>query len=217
MFAYVQALPSLADPRTRVAVMQILASEAAQLAALRRSAGAVPVPDAFAGFTGAMTTVAAQVAERYAAARTDAGLFEAGLFVEQVAALAYRAAAAGPLAGDDRALALRFAGHEHEHAQVFETLLFALTVPVRRHATKADLDALLPGLRRAGPRRGARAARRAGGRRDRGPPADRPPRGRARRAALGRHGHGRRRPAPGGAARAQPARDRWSRLSKPAR
>ncbi len=99
-----------------------------------------------------MTTVAAQVAERYAAARTDAGLFECGLFVEQVAALAYRAAAAGPLAGDDRALALRFAGHEHEHAQVFETLLFALTVPVREHATKADLDALLPGLRRAGAR-----------------------------------------------------------------
>jgi hypothetical protein len=33
---------------------------------------------------------------------------------------------------------------------VFETLLFALTVPVREHATEADLQALVPGLRRAG-------------------------------------------------------------------
>jgi hypothetical protein len=33
---------------------------------------------------------------------------------------------------------------------VFETMLFALTVPVREHATEADLQALIPGLRRAG-------------------------------------------------------------------
>ena len=59
-------------------------------------------------------TIAAAVADRFAAARTDSGLFGAGLFVEEVAALAYRAAAAGPLRGEDRALALRFAGHEHE-------------------------------------------------------------------------------------------------------
>ena len=94
-------------------------------------------------------TIAAQVADRFAAARTDSGLFKAGLFVEEIAALAYRAAAAGPLDGEDRAVALRFAGHEREHAAVFETLLFALTVPVREHATEADLQALIPGLRRA--------------------------------------------------------------------
>ena len=97
-----------------------------------------------------MSTVAAQVAERFGAARTDSGLFKAGLFVEEVAALAYRTAAAGPLSGEDRGQALRFAGHEREHAQVFETLLFALTVPVREHATEDDLRALMPGLRRAG-------------------------------------------------------------------
>jgi hypothetical protein len=95
-------------------------------------------------------TVAAQIAGRVAAARTDSALFKAGLFVEEVAALAYRAAAAGPLRGEDRARALEFAAHEREHAAVFETLLFALTVPVREHATEADLDALLPDLRRAG-------------------------------------------------------------------
>jgi hypothetical protein len=95
-------------------------------------------------------TIAAQVADRVAAARTDSGMLKAGLFVEELAALAYRAAAAGPLEGEDRARAVRFAGHEREHAAVFETLLFALTVPVREHATEADLHALIPGLRRAG-------------------------------------------------------------------
>jgi rubrerythrin len=95
-------------------------------------------------------SIAAAVAERFAAARTDSGLFQAALFVEEVAALAYRAAAAGPLRGQDRAIALRFAGHEREHAAVFETLLFALTVPVREHATEADLEAVVPGLPRAG-------------------------------------------------------------------
>jgi hypothetical protein len=97
-----------------------------------------------------MTRIAAQVGERFAAARTDAGLLKAGLFVEEVAALAYAAAAGGPLQGADRAQALRFARHEREHAEVFETMLFALTVPVREHATEADLQALIPGLRRAG-------------------------------------------------------------------
>ena len=94
-------------------------------------------------------TIADAVADRFAAARTDSGRVAAGLFVEEVAALAYRAAAAGPLRGEDRAVALRFAGHEREHAAVFETLLFALTVPVREHATEADLHGLIPDLRRA--------------------------------------------------------------------
>jgi hypothetical protein len=97
-----------------------------------------------------MSGIAAQVAARFAAARTDAGLLTAGLYVEEVAALAYAAAADGPLAGDERAQALRFAGHEREHADVFETMLFALTVPVREHATESDLQALIPGIRRAG-------------------------------------------------------------------
>ena len=96
-----------------------------------------------------MSGIAAQVAERFAAARTDSGMLQAGLFVEQTAALAYAAAAEGPLTGEDRDLALRFAGHERAHAGVFETMLFALTVPVREHATEADLRALIPGLRRA--------------------------------------------------------------------
>jgi Ferritin-like domain len=93
--------------------------------------------------------IAAQVAERFGAARTDAGLLKAGLYVEEVAALAYAAAADGPFTGDDRAQALRFAAHEREHAKVFETMLFALTVPVRERAAAADLHALIPGIRGA--------------------------------------------------------------------
>jgi hypothetical protein len=50
VFSYVAALPKLTDPDARVVVMQILAGEAEQLAALRAAAGEVPVPDAFAGF-----------------------------------------------------------------------------------------------------------------------------------------------------------------------
>jgi hypothetical protein len=97
-----------------------------------------------------MSRIAAQVGERFAAAHTDAGLLKAGLFVEEVAALAYDAAADGPFGAGDRAQALTFARHERAHAGVFETMLFALTVPVREHATEADLHALIPGLRRAG-------------------------------------------------------------------
>jgi rubrerythrin len=96
-----------------------------------------------------VSDVAAQVAAPFAAARTDSGLLKAGLWAEELAVLAYEAAAAGPLAGAERAQALRFAQHEREHAEVFETLLFALTVPVREHAGEADLQAVLPGLRRA--------------------------------------------------------------------
>jgi hypothetical protein len=51
VFAYVEALPRLADPELRVLVMQIAASEAEHLAALRLAAGDEPVPDPFAGFT----------------------------------------------------------------------------------------------------------------------------------------------------------------------
>lgn len=92
------------------------------------------------------------VAERYAAATTDADLLQAGLHVEQVAALAYQAAADGPLDGEERAQALRFAEHERRHAAAFETMLFALTVPVRERAGREHLEAVLPSLHRAGRR-----------------------------------------------------------------
>ena len=91
----------------------------------------------------------ARIAELFAAAGTDAGLLQAGLHVEQVTALAYEAAAEGPLAGEERTHALRFAEHERRHAAAFETMLFALTVPVRERAGREDLDAVLPDLRRA--------------------------------------------------------------------
>jgi hypothetical protein len=51
VFGYVDALPKLSDPELRVLVMQIAASEAEHIAALRLEAGEEPVPDAFAGFT----------------------------------------------------------------------------------------------------------------------------------------------------------------------
>ena len=52
MYDYVAVLPQLADPDLRVLVMQLAASEAEHLAALRLEAGDEPVvPDAFAGFT----------------------------------------------------------------------------------------------------------------------------------------------------------------------
>jgi len=97
---------------------------------------------------------AERVQELFDAARTDAGFLKTALYVEEVAALAYAAAAEGPLEGSERAQALRFAAHERRHAAAFETLLFALTVPVREHARPSDLDSLLPGLRDA-PRRPA--------------------------------------------------------------
>ncbi len=97
-------------------------------------------------------SVTTAVADRYAAARTDAGLVEAALYVEQLGALAYAAAAAGPLAGPRRAEAERFAGHEREHAAAFATMLLALTVPVRVHASEADVTALLPEVRGERPR-----------------------------------------------------------------
>ena len=53
VFDYVAALPRLADPELRVLVMELAASEAEHLAALRLAVGEEPVPDAFAGFTAA--------------------------------------------------------------------------------------------------------------------------------------------------------------------
>jgi hypothetical protein len=90
-----------------------------------------------------------RIAELFEAARTDAELLQAALHVEQVAALAYGAAAGSALRGEERARALRFAEHERRHAAAFETMLFALTVPVRERAGPDDLDALLPALRDA--------------------------------------------------------------------
>ena len=52
VYDYVAVLPQLADPDLRVLVMELAASEAEHLAALRLEAGDEPVvPDAFAGFT----------------------------------------------------------------------------------------------------------------------------------------------------------------------
>jgi hypothetical protein len=53
VFADVEAVPRLVDPELRVLVMQLAASEAEHLAALRLAAGQEPVPDPFAGFTEA--------------------------------------------------------------------------------------------------------------------------------------------------------------------
>ena len=55
VYDYVAALPRLADPDLRVMVMELLASEAEHLAALRIATGQDPVPDAFAGFTPPLT------------------------------------------------------------------------------------------------------------------------------------------------------------------
>jgi Ferritin-like domain len=104
-----------------------------------------------------MSRPADRVALLFETAHTDAALLQAGLHVEQVVGLAYAAAAAGALDGREREAARRFAEHEREHAAAFETMLFALTVPVRRHAGPGDLDALVPGLRGAGRREALRA------------------------------------------------------------
>src|SRR5687768_5429247 len=95
--------------------------------------------------------------ELFESARTDAALLEAALRVEEVCAQAYDAAAEGALRGEERAIARRFAGHEREHAAAFETMLFALTVPVREHAAPGELDALAPGVRDSGRRAALRA------------------------------------------------------------
>jgi hypothetical protein len=50
VYAYVDALPQLADPGLRALVLELAAGESAHLALLRLDAGDAPVPDAFAGF-----------------------------------------------------------------------------------------------------------------------------------------------------------------------
>lgn len=102
-------------------------------------------------------SVATAVADRYAAARTDAGLVLTALWVEQLGARAYAAAADGPLAREARVPAERFAGQEREHAAALATMVLALTVPVSVHAGEADVDALMPAVRDGG-RRAALAA-----------------------------------------------------------
>jgi hypothetical protein len=92
-----------------------------------------------------VTGVSERVAARYVGARTDAGLLRAALHVEEVSALAY-----GAVRGV--AFAPGFAAQEHEHAEAFETLLQALTVPAREHAGRAELNDLMPGLRGMGRR-----------------------------------------------------------------
>jgi rubrerythrin len=94
--------------------------------------------------------VTGPIADLYAAARTDSALLKAALRVEEVAAHAYDAAAS--TIGEP--WVARFAEHEREHAAAFESMLFALTVPVREHAGPDDVDAFVPGLRGAS-RRGA--------------------------------------------------------------
>jgi len=103
-----------------------------------------------------VSTVAERVSARFASARNDAGLLQAGLHVEEVCALAYAAAAEGSLRGAARAEAERFAEHERRHAKAYATMLYALTVPVREHARAQDLEALLPGLAEAGEREALR-------------------------------------------------------------
>ena len=150
--------------------------------------------------SAAVTAIAAAVAERYAGARTDSGPAQGRRSGSSRSPRSpTRAAAAARSPARPRAWRCAFAGHEREHAAVFETLLFALTVPVREHATAADVDGAGPRAAAAGARRGARRAGGARGRGDRRPPADRPAARGARRAALGGHRDGRRRPAPGGA------------------
>ena len=98
-------------------------------------------------------SVATAVAERYAAARTDASLVETAIWVEQLGALAYATVEAGENAiRTERDRAERFAGHEQEHAAAFATMLLALTVPVRVHASDADVDELMPAVRGERPR-----------------------------------------------------------------
>jgi Ferritin-like domain len=85
------------------------------------------------------------VASLYAEARSDSALLKVALRIEEVSALAY-AAAARSFEGREREWALSFAEHEKQHAAAFETMLFALTVPVREHAAPDDLDTFAPGL-----------------------------------------------------------------------
>jgi hypothetical protein len=100
---------------------------------------------------------AAQLRRRFDRGATDADLVARARLTEELAALAYDAAGAGPVSGADGARLRRFADHERAHAAALESMQLALTVPVRRRAGRGDLEALLPGLASGG-RRGALAA-----------------------------------------------------------
>jgi rubrerythrin len=83
---------------------------------------------------------------RYRREQTDAGRLRTALHVEEVAALAYRTAAERVLEGEERAVAVRFAAQEREHAGALMTMTLALALEVRRHAARKDLDNLMPGF-----------------------------------------------------------------------
>jgi rubrerythrin len=93
-----------------------------------------------------MSEITLRIEGRYRREQTDAGLLRTALHVEEVAALAYATAAGRVLEGDERLLAERFAGHEREHAGALMTMTLALTLEVRRHAARKDLDNLMPGF-----------------------------------------------------------------------
>ena len=154
------------------AVMQLAASEAEHLAALRMASGEVPVPAAFAGYTepgapepcaalahprGGAVSAARQRRADFESARTDAGLLEAALRVEQIAALAYTAAADGPLDGARaRAGAAVRSPRARARGRVRDDAVRSHRARPRARGPK-DLEALAPGLRRAGRQQALRA------------------------------------------------------------
>ncbi|PZR69258.1 MAG: hypothetical protein DLM63_01905 [Solirubrobacterales bacterium] len=97
--------------------------------------------------TGALSASAGRllwgVGDAVAAAPSgDAGILSAALGLEQVAVFSYRVAAASSvLAGPFRALALKLAGQEQEHADALAKALgsFGATAPPKP-ATSADVD-----------------------------------------------------------------------------
>ena len=118
--------------------MQVLASEAEQIAVLRLADGQEPVPDAFAGLRDVSVATAAPSA--YAAARTDSGLVadrdlrSSSSARSPTRAAAERAASAAPVAAARSASPATSTTARGRLA----TLLSALTVPVREHASDAD-------------------------------------------------------------------------------
>ena len=80
--------------------------------------------------------------------RTDAELVESLVGLEEAAALAYRTAASGGMAGPSHERMLRrFGRHEQAHAEALLTVLEALGgTPPRPPRTLADVDRILPGL-----------------------------------------------------------------------
>jgi rubrerythrin len=93
-----------------------------------------------------VSEVALRIEGRYRRENTDPGLVRTALHVEEVAALAYASAAERVLAGEQRAVARRFAEHERAHAGAMTTMALALTYEVRRHALPKDVENLMPGF-----------------------------------------------------------------------